>query len=303
MATNLLYPDPSKTINSFSFTLPVGGSLYQLYPKFQGLVHISFSASSTITVFLNETFTGYSGGFAAIQLSSTTPTSLFVAPGESNLRITVTKIITPANSVKTGILEVLTNTQTYTQTGEAIAMVFGGGGGGANTDTNNFSAAGGPGGAGGRIVIGNISLPGSTPVVIGAGGPSGTGGGNSSIGNLSSINGIAAAGGTGVFSPATLGNPGGVSPFAPVSNFFGATIPGSGGGGGGYGGERGNGGGAGRSAVSGNIPYRRPAYAGGGGGGYNAGFSTNAPLPGGGYLPRQTGGPGGNGAVCLIRYT
>lgn len=99
--------------------------------------------------------------------------------------------------VVTATLEVLTTSQTYTETGTAYVGVIGAGGGGGGVPYFTPSYGGGGGGAG-YLTKQLVTLSGSTPVVIGAGGTAGTPSPPSAT-------------------PATNGSAGGTTTFGPLS--------------------------------------------------------------------------------------
>jgi hypothetical protein len=247
-----------------------------------------------------------SSGTVSFNLNNEAVSVILRTDTGSNNVITITRV-GDVSQEKTTVLETLTSTQTYTQTGKAIVAVIGGGGGGNSNTT-------GGGGGSGYLNKQIINLPGSIPLVVGSGGNANVPGGTTTFGNITALGGSSgigtsggpggSAGGGGNLGPAAGSGAieGGSTPTATGSglslgSLFGASQVAS------LGGPAPNW--AGWGGIGGGI------YGGGGGGNNgNAGYPAGGG-GGGGVVPGNTGsgypsrvaGTGGAGGVIVLRWT
>lgn len=183
-------------------------------------------------------------------------------------------------SVSGCMVDVITESMTYTpKAKQALVICIGGGGGGGNSSNTN---CGGGGGGGGYVTIKTVSLPlSSYSVTVGAGGGVSSNGGSTSFGNLVSASG----GGGGKSGSASRGGDGGdgCGGGGGGGTYVGVAGTGGNGGNGQFGGGGGGGGGT-KGGDGGNGQF-------GGGGG--SGYGSSAGAPGSGHN-------GANGGIANV---
>lgn len=283
----------------------------------KGYYEISYypvEASVSLTTSDNRT-KSLSEGSGAVLVISDDPLSIVTDTANTEILMTTTEIV--PSVVESFTLEVVSTTSTYTGTGSARLVLIGGGQAGGNPSRQPNQAIGGPGGAGGKVLTtGKISLPGSLPVTIGAGGVASSGaGGNTVVGTYTSANGASVSGGGGGagWPEITAGTPGspsssiinptGVAPLLspPVSFDGGVGSPGGSNDNprpGGSGGRIAAGGGGGGGNRQGPNPLWANAGGGGGGGGGVPGSNGGTGTP----SAVGTGGAGGQGILWILKY-
>jgi len=170
-------------------------------------------ASSTVAVVDFYSGTTYIGratttsGSISYNLATPCTTIRYYINTGSNIVIAIQLSGQAISYAANGILDTLTTSQTYNQTGPLYFTVVGGGGSGGSTDGSTYRASGG-GGSGG-VYNGVVYANTSTVVVVGIAGVGGNSGGASSFGNFTANGGGAGGSGGGSQSGGSAGTPGG----------------------------------------------------------------------------------------------
>lgn len=173
-----------------------------------------------------------------------------------------------------------------------VEVIGGGGGAGGNASASGNNGSGGGGGGGyGRLKIPAASIPASTTITAGKGGPNGATDVNGTAGNPSSFGNLVTAGG-GALSSAGAGTSGGAGGIGTLGDL---NVKGQGGA---AGSPNGSLGGAGGSSQFGGGAPGNSAGAGGSGGNYGGGGAGGARIASGG----QPGGSGAPGIVIVYEY-
>lgn len=315
---------------NFSFVVPDSTKRYVYNEKITaGSYTLTCPSANIVTAYFHNATTATENS-AEVRFSTTSGTVTFLLETEydlmtasintgTNISCTLTRN-SSYELYKSSVLDTITSTSTYAQTGNGLVLVIGAGQGGAFA---SGLRSGAQGGHSGRAIVKFVKLNGSIPVVIGSGGnlgasntsPIGNSGGDTIFGS------IQAAGG----SPNNVGSSGGAGGPLPAP----ANVAGSGGAiNGGNGVATGSGfsiapysivtsgpgGAGGYRASEGGMSPGYPAgpggaggiYAGGGGGGSAVNpawpqFSA-APGGGGGGGLAASGTTGGPGAVYVLRF-
>jgi len=296
MATTV-FPEPSaasggsdtlaKTISVASPMTPTYGSgtfspgTYTITCASSTIATVSFFGSNNALI---GTAVTASGTVLFNLASAATSVSVFTNTG-SNIVVNIQLTGSAITSATSGTLVTLTNSQTYTETGRAYAVVVAGG---ANGNAGNNANAGN-GGVSGGITSGIVGLTGSTAVIIGAGG-----GGSTSIGNITANTGGTGSGAGGgsswTYNSSTVGSASSVPEYTFVKN-------GTTGGGGGTSVNIGRAGGGSGIGTGGQGAGGNTGGA-GAGSGYGAGGGAGS-LPNAGG---DAGGAGSQGVVYLIKF-
>lgn len=320
---------------NFSFVIPDSTKRYVYNEKITaGSYTLTCPSANIVTAYFHNA-TNATENSAELKFSTTSGTVTFLLENDYDLMTaslntgtSISCTLTRNSSYelyKSSVLDTITSTSTYNETGNGLVLVIGGGQGGS---FSSGATNGGPGGHSGKAVVKFSKLNGSIPVVIGSGGtlglsnnsPAGNSGGSTIFGNISAFGG----------SPTNIGSSGGAGgPFNGPGNHAGGGGAVNGGNGAATGsgfsiapysivtsGPGGNGGARGQlvfinSLVVYNGGQGGPGgiYAGGGGGGSAVGPSQPANYQGsaghggggGGGLP-GSGTTGGPGAVYVLRF-
>lgn len=298
------------TINANSVTATAAGTLYEAVVDLPtGVYSISCISTTNTTVdfFNGSTFLTSAttvGGSVSVNLGTAATKFRVYTNTGSNIVVTITKT---ANALPTttlsGTLDTITSSTTYTQTGNAYAVLVGGGGNGQN------GIYGGAGGGSGAVCAGLVTLTGSMAVVIGAG----TTAGGTAAGGASTFNGWSAGGGgyggtltngsygaggtaTGATFNITGGNGGngGANNAQQTILVYPFVKNGTTGGGGTYGGQPGAGSGIGTGGTGGASA--------GANGGAATGYGAGGGSCGGGGAGPGVSGAGTPGVLYVLRF-
>lgn len=335
MAISRIVPPPTPEVivpptPPFSFVIPNNTDRFVYNERITaGSYTLTCPSANIATVFFHSTLRAANQPEVTFSTNSGTVTFLLetdydMMTARLNTGSNITCTLTRNSSYelfKTSVLDTITTTSTYEQTGRGMVLAIGAGEGGT------FRTGMGPGGRGGhsgRATVQFANFPGSVPVVIGSGGtigtspaPTGNAGGDTQFGSI-----IAQGGSANV-----VGSSGGAG---GVPNFF--NNHGGGGGGGATNGGNGAATGSGFSinqysiisagtggtggtggqtfpfggSTGGSAGGAGGIYAGGGGGGSSTppaipGF-TGHPGGGGGGGVAGSGSTGGAGAVYVLRF-
>jgi hypothetical protein len=305
-----IFPVASASSNTLAYTttLTLNNTTYKaVQPLSSGVYTVTVSPTSAIARidFFNATSSGTSVTTSAGSIVANLGTDVTyynLSTDTAGAIVTVTRTASSISGTSlSGILDTITTTGTYNQTGTLYVLAYGGGGGGSGN--NSGGGAGGGGASVPGVYFGPVNT--STSVTIGTagtGGNSGNGnaGGTTNFGNIISSAGANGGNGSG---GGTLGggngSPGGYTPGnSGINQFFFANQSiksGSNGGGGGgasyHQHSAGTGGGSG-IGTGGN-----------GGGYYGSGNDATGYGAGGGGAgsPTYVGGAGSPGVVFVLR--
>lgn len=293
--TNPIVENPYPYAYAITATSP--NTLYEAVESLvPGIYTITFSGGGTLNVdfYSGTTYIGTATSSSSpflYNLATQATNFKFWCSTSSNIVISLTAL---ALSETSGTLYTYTNSQTINLTGDAYVVLVGGGGGGGY----NGSTQAGGGGSGG-ITGGRITLTGSLPLTIGAGGlgatsypNNGQNGGNTTFGSYVAGGG---GGGGGVTTPGAAGAAGSPnggaggsfnssgSPSSNSNTFFSFFTQGTTGGG------------------NGSQAYGTPAGSGIGSGGIAQTFPNATGYGSGGAgANNTTGGNGASGVMYLI---
>jgi hypothetical protein len=188
----------STGVNSYSVTATTSNTYYEASVTLAAGIYTVTCVSSTTSIvdfFSSDTTLAVSAKTVSgsVTVNAATPiTKIGVATSTgSNITVSIALTGQAISATYNGVLDTLTTTQTYNQTGRMyVVAVAGGGGGGAGCGTNAGGSTTGNGAQGG-FAGGFVYTNGATTVTVGAAGsggaaPSGSGGtgGASSFGNV-----------------------------------------------------------------------------------------------------------------------
>lgn len=286
-----VFPTPSTDAgaDAYSVTATTANVLYAFNNTTELIVGVYTITSPATVVAKIFFYNGANTSFANVSTVSgtvdfnlaTQPTEVaFFTSAGTSVPIVFTYKAEPVTTVTSGTLDTLTNTQTYTETGPAFAIIVGGGGGGAGNRQLNIGGYDGSGGASGGVQGIEEYLTGSTTVTIGTAGNGGTSangnaGGATTFGNTTSNGG----GGGNVYGNAsTAGTPGGGSNGSTsTASIYTFVVSGTTGGGGSGASGIGRGSGIGTGGNGGNNTTANAGSGfGSGGGGARDNNNTNA---------------------------
>lgn len=305
-----VFPAPViSTLNASAITAATANVVYEGRATFSPAIYQITCASGVDTNF--EFYSGATtlvtsgvtvSGIVSINLASAADRIRLWTNTGTNTVITITRTASNLTNQFSGTLDTITTlgSSTYTGTsasGFAYAVIVGGGGGGGSNNPGsgqNGGSGGGAGGAAARVV----TLTGSMPVTIGAGGAAG-------------VNGNGGAGGTSTFAGMTAN--GGAGGIRGAASFFGnpAAVLGGTATGGAFNDAGGDG------FKSGGSPFTRYRFITssiGSGGGWGSGHPNNTPGGNGtGYgagggggpydaSPSVNGGSGSQGVLYVLRF-
>jgi hypothetical protein len=193
----------SSSLNANAITAAVANTMYEGRGTFDPAIYTITCASGVVTTFqfMSSVNTVVLSGVTAsgtvsVNLSSTADRIRLYTNTGTNTVVTINKTASALSNVFSGTLDTITTTSTYTNTSSSgfgyAVLVGGGGAGGGMPNTGGTSRGGGAGGVGGKL----LSLTGSMPVTIGAGG-TGVAGATGNSGGQSTFGGMTCGGGGG----------------------------------------------------------------------------------------------------------